>query len=54
MKKLNALLLALGLFVLNSCSVITGIFKAGVAVGVIVVVIVIAIIIWVISLFTRK
>jgi hypothetical protein len=54
MKKLNLLLLTMVLFVLSSCSVITGIFKAGVAVGVIVVIIVIAIIIWIISLFFRK
>jgi hypothetical protein len=54
MKKLNLLLLVMVLFTLSSCSVITGIFKAGVAVGVIVVIIVIAIIIWIISLFFRK
>ncbi|HTD40438.1 MAG TPA: hypothetical protein VK671_07455 [Mucilaginibacter sp.] len=54
MKKLNLLLLVAALFALSSCSVIAGIFKAGVAVGVIVVVVVIAIIIWIISLFTKK
>ncbi|HVS92990.1 MAG TPA: hypothetical protein VHB54_18910 [Mucilaginibacter sp.] len=54
MKKLNLLMLALAMVALSGCSVITGIFKAGVAVGIIVVVIVIAVIIWLISLFTRK
>lgn len=54
MKKLNTLIFALTLFTLSSCSVIAGIFKAGVAVGVVVVVVIIAVIIWVISLFTRK
>jgi hypothetical protein len=54
MKKLNAVLLLCVLTFLSSCSIITGIFKAGVAVGIIVVVIVIAILIWIISLFTKK
>lgn len=54
MKKLNLLLLVPALLSLSSCSVIAGIFKAGVTVGVIVVVVIIAVIIWVISLFTRK
>jgi hypothetical protein len=54
MKKLNLVLLALALFALSSCTVITGIFKAGVAVGVIVVVAVIAVFIWIISLFTKR
>jgi hypothetical protein len=53
MKKLNLLLFLLGLFALSSCSVITGIFKAGVAVGIIAIVVVIVIIIWIISLFRK-
>ena len=53
MKKLNVLLLLLGLFALSSCSVITGIFKAGVAVGIIAIIVVIVIIIWIISLFRK-
>jgi len=39
---------------LTSCSVVTGIFKAGAVVGVIAVIVVIAIIIWIVSLFSRK
>jgi hypothetical protein len=54
MKKISLLMLALAMVALSGCSVIAGIFKAGVAVGIIVVVIVIALIIWVISLFTKK
>jgi len=54
MKKLNLLLLAMVLFALSSCSVITGIFKAGVAVGVIAILVVVILIIWIISAITRK
>lgn len=54
MKKLNLLLLAMLLVALSSCSVITGIFKAGVAVGVIAILVVVIIIIWIVSLFMRK
>lgn len=54
MKKLNLLLVTTVLFALSSCSVITGIFKAGVAVGVIAILVVLIIIIWIISLFFRK
>jgi hypothetical protein len=39
---------------LNSCSAIAGIFKAGAVVGVIAVIVVIAVIIWIISLFRGK
>lgn len=53
MKKLN-LLLTLLLFALSSCSVITGIFKAGAAVGIISVIVVIAVILWIISMFRNK
>jgi hypothetical protein len=54
MKKLNLLLLAIGLFAMSSCSVISGIFKAGVAVGVIAILVVVILIIWIISAITRK
>jgi hypothetical protein len=54
MKKLNALLFALAIVALSGCSVISGIFKAGAAVGIIAVIIVIGIIIWIISLFRGK
>ncbi|WP_170122724.1 hypothetical protein [Mucilaginibacter oryzae] len=54
MKNLHFLLVALMLFTLSSCSVITGIFKAGAITGVIAVVIIIAVIIWLISLFRGR
>jgi uncharacterized membrane protein YtjA (UPF0391 family) len=54
MKKNYIPFLLVLLCVLNSCSVIGDIFKAGAAVGIIAVVIVIAIIIWLISLFRGK
>ena len=54
MKKLNLLVLAMALFAFSSCSVITGIFKAGVAVGVIAILVVVILIIWIISAITRK
>jgi len=54
MKKLNILLFVLALVALSGCSVITGIFKAGVFVGILAVVVVIAIIIWLFSLFSGK
>ena len=54
MKKVNLLLIALSMVALSGCSVITGIFKAGVAVGVIAVIIVVAIVIWLIAKFTGK
>lgn len=54
MKKLNLLIPVLAILVLSGCSVITGIFKAGVAVGVIAVIIVVAILIWIISKFMGK
>lgn len=53
MKKLNLLLALFAITLLSSCSVISGIFKAGVAVGIIVIVVVIAILIWIISLFRK-
>jgi hypothetical protein len=42
------------LFTLGSCSVTSGIFKAGAVVGVIAVVVIITTIIWVISMFRGK
>ena len=54
MKKLNLLLVFSLLMILSSCSVITGIFKAGAAVGIIAVLVVIGILVWVISLFRGK
>lgn len=53
MKKIFLPSLFVLLLGLSSCSVISGIFKAGAAVGVIAVVIVIAIIIWIASLFRK-
>jgi len=51
MKKLNISLFVLAMIALSGCSVITGIFKAGVFVGILAIVIVIAVIIWIFSLF---
>ena len=42
------------MLLLDSCSVITGIFKAGAAAGIIAVIIVAALLIWIISLFRSK
>jgi hypothetical protein len=53
MKKINLLLAVLAIVCLSGCSVITGIFKAGVVVGILVVVVVIALIIWLISALTK-
>lgn len=53
MKKLHILSFMLLLMVaLSSCSVITGIFKAGAVVGIIAVLVVIGIIFWIFSMFT--
>ncbi|MGI4897781.1 MAG: hypothetical protein ACRYFT_04340 [Janthinobacterium lividum] len=54
MKKLNLSMLVVTLMVLNSCSVVGGVFKAGAAIGIIAVVVVIAVIIWVISMFRGR
>ncbi|MEN0052724.1 MAG: hypothetical protein AAGC65_03610 [Mucilaginibacter sp.] len=56
MKKVHLLLIALAwfTFTMSGCSVITGIFKAGAAVGIISVIVVILIIIWIISMFRGK
>ena len=54
MKKLNVLFFVLAMMALSSCSVVTGIFKAGAFVGILAVVIVIGIIIWLLSLFRGK
>ncbi|WP_214071117.1 lipoprotein [Mucilaginibacter sp. dw_454] len=50
MKKINILLVLLAMVVLSGCSVITGIFKAGVFVGILAVVVVVGIIIWIFSM----
>ena len=54
MRNIKLAFFALALFSLSSCSVITGIFKAGVAVGVIVVIVVVAIVIWVTAKIAGK
>jgi hypothetical protein len=54
MRKLNYLLFVLAVLALSGCSVIAGIFKAGVAVGVIAVIVVVAVIIWVIAKIAGK
>lgn len=55
MKTLNILVLfALAMMVLSSCTVIGGIFKAGVWVGIIAVVVVVLVLIWIISLFRGR
>nr|WP_294945351.1 phosphatidate cytidylyltransferase [uncultured Mucilaginibacter sp.] len=54
MKKLNLFLFAALLFTLSSCSVISGIFKAGAAVGIIAVIVIIGIILWIVSAFRGK
>jgi hypothetical protein len=53
-KTVNLISFFLLLMLLSSCSVIGGIFKAGVWVGVIGIVIVLIIIIWLISKATKK
>ncbi|HEY8781212.1 MAG TPA: phosphatidate cytidylyltransferase [Mucilaginibacter sp.] len=53
MKKLYFALPFLLLLCLSSCAVISGIFKAGVAVGIIAVVIIIALIIWIATMFRK-
>lgn len=54
MRKINILLFALLVVGLSSCSVIAGIFKAGVVVGILVVIVVVALIIWLISALMGK
>lgn len=54
MKKLNVLLFVLAVIAMSGCSVISGIFKAGAAVGIIAVLVVIGIIIWIISMFRGR
>ncbi len=53
MKNLNLLLIGMIMLTLSSCSVITGIFKAGAVVGIIAVIVVILVIVWLISLFRK-
>ncbi len=54
MKKIYIPSVLLLVLCLSSCSVITGIFKAGAVVGIIAVIVVIAIIIWIASMFRGK
>ena len=54
MKKLNVPLLLLVMVALSSCSVVTGIFKAGAVVGIIAVIVVIGIIFWIFSMFNGR
>jgi hypothetical protein len=49
MKKLLTPLLILAVIFLNSCTVVGGIFKAGVWVGIMIVVFIIGIIIWLVT-----
>ncbi|HTH82337.1 MAG TPA: hypothetical protein VL490_05360 [Mucilaginibacter sp.] len=51
MKKLNISLILLAMIALSGCSVISGIFKAGVFIGILAVVVVVGIIIWLFSMF---
>jgi len=51
MKKFNILFVVLAMIALSGCSVITGIFKAGVFVGTLAVIVVVGIIIWLLSMF---
>ncbi len=52
MKKLNISLILLAMIALSGCSVVTGIFKAGVFVGILAIVVVVGILIWLFSMFT--
>jgi hypothetical protein len=52
MKKLNISLIVLAMIALSGCSVVTGIFKAGVFVGILAIVVVVGILIWLFSMFT--
>lgn len=54
MKKFNLIILALLLTFLSSCSVISGIFKAGAVTGIIAVVVVLGLIIWLLSAFRGR
>jgi len=49
MRSIKLTLFALALFMLSSCQVVEGIFKAGVAVGIIIVVVVVGLVIWIIA-----
>ncbi len=54
MKKFNLMAAALLVALLNGCSVVSGIFKAGAAVGIIAVIVVLLLIIWLISAFRGR
>ncbi|MBW4888746.1 hypothetical protein KXQ82_03435 [Mucilaginibacter sp. HMF5004] len=51
MKKVYLPMLFLVMLALSSCSVITGIFKAGAFVGILAVVVLVGLILWIISMF---
>ncbi|WP_345211172.1 hypothetical protein [Mucilaginibacter gynuensis] len=53
MKTYHAGLIVCLMLLLNSCSVIGGIFKAGAVTGIIVVIVVIALILWLVSAFRK-
>ena len=53
-KSLMYSLLAMSIVLMNSCTVIGDIFKAGAWVGIIAVVVVIAVIVFVINMFSKK
>ncbi|WP_184549324.1 phosphatidate cytidylyltransferase [Mucilaginibacter sp. FT3.2] len=53
MKNVHLLMIAMAMFALSGCSVITGIFKAGAVVGIVTVIIVILVIVWIISLLRK-
>ena len=54
MRKINLLAGGLLVAVLNGCSVVGGIFKAGAAVGIIAVIVVLLLVIWIISAFRGR
>jgi hypothetical protein len=54
MKKLNIFLIAFVVATLSSCQIITGAFKAGVAVTIIGILIVVFLIVWLISAFRGR
>lgn len=53
MNKLYLPLLLILFLCLSGCSVIAGIFKAGVVVGIIVVIVIIVLILWIASMFRK-
>jgi hypothetical protein len=53
MKKVSLPLIVVLLLSLSGCDVISGIFKAGAAVGIISVIVIIVLIIWIASMFRK-